>query len=317
LTLSENSLAGLGERTTVRGINTIPLSELHFFDIQHEEQIDSEGTRLIALAAFAQTRPGDFLKDARLSGSSDDYSLTVTHPFLRSRAQNFTARLTFDARETEDDGFGNRISNDRTRAIRLGGTYDTGDALGGVNLADGSVSQGVRWFDGTDKGADRSRIDGDPDFTKFNLDLSRVQSLPYGFSVLTAATGQYSSHPLFTAEQFLLGGTGFGQAYDSGEISGDSGVAGKVELRYGYEVAKPWLDSFQLYGYYDIGTVWLNEIAPGTRDEFSLASVGTGVRTNFTSNLYGYVEVGFPLTRAVASENNHDPRVFFSVTARF
>ena len=114
-----------------------------------------------------------------------------------------------------------------------------------------------------------------------------------------------------------LGGVGFGQAYDSGEVAGDSGIAGKVELRWGKEVGYRYFDSYQLYGYYDIGTVWLDETGPGVPDSLSLASAGVGVRANINSNLYGYLELGVPLTRNVASEGNSDPRLFFSVTGRF
>ncbi len=316
LTLTENSAAGLGERTTIRGINTLPLSELHFFDVQNEEQIGSEGTKLTFLYSNAYTHPGDILKPLDIQGTSDEYSVTLSHPFLRSRAENFTGRLTFDAHDTEDDQLGSRFTNDRVRAFRLGGTYDTGDAFGGVDLADASISQGVSWLDAT-QGNGTSSPNAIRDFTKENISLSRIQTLPRGFSLLTAAEGQYSPHPLYTSEQFTLGGVGFGQAYDSGEVAGDSGIAGRVELRYGQPVGLSYFDSYQLYGYYDIGTAWINESTPGSNDELSLASAGLGVRSNFTPNLYGYVEVGFPLTRDVASENNKDPRVFFSLTGRF
>lgn len=319
LTLTENSLAGLEERTTIRGINTIPESELHFFDVQHEEQLDSEGTKLILIYSNGYTHPGDTLKPLDLTGTSDDYSISITHPFERSRAENFTGRLTFDARDTENESLGVRLTNDRVRAFRLGGTYDTGDKLGGVDLADVSISQGVGWF-GASEGEGTiltSRPNATPNFTKENILLSRIQTLPRGFSLLTAGEAQYSDRPLYTSEQMTLGGVGFGQAYDTGELSGDSGIAGRAELRYGQQIGYKYFDSFQLYGYYDIGTVKVNDSPAGVQDQFSLASTGVGVRTNFTPNLYGYVELGVPLTRKIASENNEDPRVFFSVTGRF
>ena len=316
LTLTENSALGLGERTTARGINTIPVSELHFFDIQHEEQLNTEGTKLTLLYSHAATRPGDILEPLDLEGTSNEYAVTVSHPFLRSRAENLTGRLQFDARDTENDALGTRLSNDRVRAFRLGGTYDTGDRFGGVDLADLAISQGVSWFDAT-QGTDTSRPSASRNFTKGNISLSRIQTLPRGFSVLTAAEGQYSSRPLFTSEQFTLGGVGYGNAYDSGEVVGDSGIAGKVELRYGQQVGYKYFDSYQLYGYYDIGTAWINDNGPGVSDENSLASAGVGVRANVNAYIYGYAEVGFPLTRNVASEANKDPRFFFSVTGRF
>jgi hemolysin activation/secretion protein len=90
-----------------------------------------------------------------------------------------------------------------------------------------------------------------------------------------------------------------------------------VELRYGQPVGAEWFNSYQLYGYYDIGSVFINDPEPGTDNRLSLASIGTGVRANFTPNLYGYLELGLPLTRVVASEGDKDPRLFFSITARY
>lgn len=316
-TLTENSMLGLGERTTLRGVNTIPVKELHFFDIQHEQQIGSEGTRVIGRAAFARTRPGDTLKPLDLSGNSDSYAISVTHPFIRSRSDNLNGSATFEARNGHNDAFGNVINNDRVRALRGGLTYDTTDAFNGADFFGAQASQGVSYFNATSRGAGRSNTAGDPNFTKLNLDASRVHSLPGGFSILTAATGQVSATALPTSEQFGIGGVGFGQAYDGGEITGDQGIAGKIELRYGQPVGYQYFDSYQLYGYYDIGNVWTRAAAASTPKQQSLASTGLGVRANMNENFYGYAEVGFPLTKPVGSEGDNDPRVFFSVTGRY
>ncbi len=316
-TVTENSVAGLGERTTIRVINTIPVSELHYVDIQHEEQVGSEGTRIIAIGGFGRTNPGSTLSPLDFKGRSDDVSLSVTHPFLRSRASNLSGRAMVEARNVENDSLGVRLNNDRIRAVRLGGSYDTNDGLDGVDLADVTLSHGINGLGSTSNGVGRSRTVGAQDFTKTNFDLSRLQNLPRGFSILAAASGQYTSDALLTSEQFALGGSGFGQAYDSGELSGDKALAGKLEFRYGQSEGKKWLDSYQLYAYYDVGSVFMNDSAAGTNDKYSLASVGTGVRVNFTQNLYGYVELGLPLTRNVASEGNTYPRLFFSLTARY
>lgn len=317
LTLTENSVAGLGERTTVRAINSIPFSDLHYLDIQHEEQLGTEGTRLIAFASTLKTHPGGRLRPLNFRGESQDYSLTVMHPFLRSRVDNFYGRLMLDARNTQNSVSGIRLSTDRVRAVRMGANYNTSDAWNGVDLADATLSHGISGLGSTGNADVRSRTNGDQSFTKFNLDMSRLQSLPKGFSFLTALTGQASADQLFESEQFTLGGVGFGQAYDSGEISGDSGIAGKMELRYGRAVGEKWLDSYQLYSAYDIGIVDTNHPLPGIDRTSSLASLSAGVRLNFTPKLYGYLEAALPLTRPVSSENDDGPRAFFSLTARY
>ena len=205
----------------------------------------------------------------------------------------------------------------RVRALRGGASYDTSDKFSGTDLLSFEASQGVSWFNATDGGAGRTNLAANPNFLKLNMDASRIQDLTHGFSLLTAATGQVSSNALPSSEQMSLGGVGFGQAYDGGEIGGDQGVAGKLELRYGQQTGQRFLDSYQLYSYYDIGSVFNRAPAASSPKEQSLASVGAGVRANFNENLYGYVEVGVPLTRKVNAEGDENPRVFFSLTGRY
>jgi hemolysin activation/secretion protein len=314
--VSENSALGLDERTSIRGLNTIPTSDLHYFSIENEEQIDSDGSKLLMQYSKILTRPHGNISYLGLEGTMDEYTATLNHPFLRSLDSNFSGRLVFDAKDTESDSLGIRQYDDRSRAIRLGGNYNTHDNLKGSDLLDAVISQGVSWPK-ANSGIGTSRIDGEEDFTKLNIDVSRIQQLPARFSLLTAFSGQYSARPLSLSEQFQLGGVGFGQAYDAGEVSGDSGLAGKIELRYDQPVEKPWLSSYQLYGYYDAGSVRLNDMGPGADNMLSLASAGGGIRSYFTSWLYGYAEVGFPLTRDVASDSGRDPRLFFSITAHY
>jgi hemolysin activation/secretion protein len=184
-------------------------------------------------------------------------------------------------------------------------------------LADISISKGLAWPGATDNGADRTRSVGEQEYTKSNVSLTRLQNLPANFSIMTEAAGQFTSQALLQSEQMTLGGTEFGRAYDTGEIAGDSGIAGKAELRYTHILNNGWLNSFQLYSYYDAGALYTNRVSAGTPSEQSLTSAGGGIRLNLVRNLYGYTEVAVPLTRTVASENNKDPRIFFSLSAQF
>ena len=200
--------------------------------------------------------------------------------------------------------------------VRAGGAYDFVDQFGGADLIDMQVSQGLDILGATDTGTDRTRTDGSADFTKINLDITRTQPLPNGFSLFAAATSQYSFDKLLAAEQFTIGGPFFGSAYDPSEISGDHGVAGRMELRYGKVLNDPMLNAFQIYGFYDIGRVWMEDTVDGSQ---SLASAGLGLRTNFNEHLSANFEVADPLTRPANNQGGHakNPRLFFSVTGRF
>lgn len=318
--LTANSLFGMYDRTLLRVVTTAPMHELQFYDLQHEEQIGSEGTRAIVDVSHSRTLPGDAIHLLGINGQSDAIQAKVLHPFIRSRQENLVGRAIFDYRDTDTDVFKNvDFTEDRLRVLRAGGNYDFADKLLGVNLIDAQVSQGLSIFNASRSIDAVSNPKADGTFTKVNMDVTRTQALPRNFSLLAAASGQYSFDPLLAAEQFTLGGVGFGQAYDPAELAGDHGLAGKLELRYGQALNDYYINSYQLYSYYDIGRVWLREAAAGANDKKSLASTGIGIRTNFSENISSNLEVGMPLTKrpSNAGGRNNEPRFFFSTTGRF
>jgi hemolysin activation/secretion protein len=319
-TFAANSIFGVYDRTTVRVITTSPTTELRFIDLQHEQQVGKEGTRLVFTGSYSHSEPGDSLKILDIHADSTFFQVKVLHPFQRSRQENLVGRAIFDVRNTETDVFGNtNLSEDRLRVVRLGGSYDFADKLFGVNLIDAQVSHGLDVFGATDDNDNESRSDAEHPFTKFNLDVTRTQALPRGFSIFTAASAQYSLDRLLAAEQFSIGGAAFGSAYDPSELSGDHGIAGRVELRYGQALGDPFLNSYQVYGFYDIGRVWVEDAGAGGNDKMSLASAGLGLRTNFSEHFSGDFQVADPLTKEVNNQGGHakSPRLFFSLIGRF
>lgn len=318
--LVANSAFNMYDRTLFRFATVSPTKELRFYNLQHEHQLGREGTRLVLDLSHSHAKPGDSLKPLQLVGDSYAGALKVLHPFLRSRNENLVGRLQFDARNTDTDTFVNtNLTYDRLRVLRGGGSYDFADRFRGVNLIDVQVSQGLGIFNATDKGDASTDPTTDGVFTKATLDITRTQALPRGFSLYVAGAGQYASQKLLAAEKFSIGGTGFGRAYDPAELAGDHGVAGSAELRYGQMLNDPYLQSYQVYGFYDIGRVWIDDAAAGGNDKMSLASAGFGLRTNFSEHLSSSLEVGVPLTKEVNNQGNHekDPRLFFSMTGRF
>ncbi len=316
-TLVANSIFGRYDRTALRVITTSPTTELRFIDLQHEQQVSDEGTRLILVGSLTHSEPGDSLKPLDINSDSNFLQAKLVHPFQRSRAENLTGRLVVDARNSETDVFGNtNLTEDRLRVVRVGGAYDFVDPWNGVSLLDAQLSQGLDIFGATDTGTDRSRSDGTADFTKVNFDITRTHPLPHGLSVFTAAASQYSFDRLLAAEQFTVGGPFFGSAYDPAEIAGDHGVAARAELRFGQTLNDPMVRNFQVYAFYDVGRVWMKDTVDGDQ---SLASAGLGLRTNFNENLSANVEVADPLTRPANNQGGHakSPRLFFSVTGRF
>jgi hemolysin activation/secretion protein len=171
----------------------------------------------------------------------------------------------------------------------------------------------------TPDGPGRTRANGDHEFLRAELDATRIQDLTQDFSVKVAVHGQYSDDPLLASEEFTVGGARFGRAYDGGEIAGDHGAAGLIEFRYSDAPRNRFVDTYQLYLFYDFGSVW--NIDPQVREQAqaSLASIGGGVRFNLAGNASGYIEMDAPLTRPVGSRGSQgrEPRIFASILQRF
>ena len=314
-----NSLFGIHDRTTGRVIVTKDTEELRFFDITHEEQIGTEGTRLKARYAVTDTEPGSSLKPNDVEGDSESFDLEALHPLIRGRQLNLNILGKFTALNSESEILGIEVSEDRVRYFTVGGRFDFTDSLAGVTQVDFGVSKGVDWLNATDDGLGRTRSNGEHEFWRANVNAIRLQDLPGDFSMQLSADAQYSPDPLLASQEFAVGGAAFGRAYDSGEISGDRGIAGAIELRYGGPVESEYLNSYQVYTFYDVGKVWNEETLVAEQDHESLASAGVGVRMNFAKDISGYLELNHPLTRDVAAEGDDgdNPRIFFSILKRF
>lgn len=315
--LTGNNLAGIYDRTTFRNITTSDTDEMRFFDLQHEEQLGSEGTKLRLIASRVDSKPGSSLEVLDIDGESTDFVAAIYQPYLRTRAQNITFRGMFDYRQSETSILDVDLFRDRVRSLRIGGAYDFVDRINGVNLFDAQLSQGMNIFNPTDPGSDQTRADARPEYTKVEGTVSRRQDLPWNLSWVASATGQYAFQPVAASEEFALGGLGFGQAYDPSELTGDHGAAFHTELQYGGFPGYRYFDSYQAYVYYDLGAVWQEESYLTDADRASLASAGIGLRFNLNQAVSGSTEIGIPLTKNHSSNGDDNARVYFGLTGRF
>ncbi|OEY65640.1 ShlB/FhaC/HecB family hemolysin secretion/activation protein [Marinobacter sp. X15-166B] len=118
------------------------------------------------------------------------------------------------------------------------------------------------------------------------------QPLPVGFSMRLDIAGQYSGDNLPYSQRFSAGGTRLTNAYEPGELSGDSGIGTKLELRRGFSDDR-WLPGARWvpYVYYGIASTDVNV----SDERASAAASGLGVRL-LTRQFASYIEFGKPLT---------------------
>jgi hemolysin activation/secretion protein len=296
-------------------------------------KVDKVAARSLLTLTGARSKadPGFTLKalDTHTSGTS--FGTTLSYPIISTRAATWTVHSTFSYLNATAD-----INNapdeipsydDRIRALRVGTTYDFADQFGGHNLLDAEFSEGLAIFGASARGSlDVSRRGASSEFHKLTIDLSRRQELDHllpNLGIYAAVTAQTSfADPLLSAEQFGVGGATFGRGYEPSELTGDKGIAAKVELQYNQQL-KPIAAELQYYGFYDVGVVGDVLADVGVPSSQSLASAGGGVRYELLWGLSGLFEVAKPLTKPVETElirgdvNPKRPTAYFAITKRF
>lgn len=295
-----------------------PLSRAWSVGGGYQALLNGDGLTFSANGSYSESRPGLTLDPLDVESWVAAGVGTLSYPVIRSRLENLRAVGEFEYRDVNTDISGDRFNRDRLRILRGGFSYDRTDTWDGITAVRGLVHQGLDILDASKLGsAYASRERGRSDFTKFTADITRVQQLPASFSVLATATVQAAGTPLLASEQIALGGPSYGRAFDEGEISGDNGWAGSLELRYTPVVPdNAFAQAVQIYGFMDGGVVW-NRSSLEQNSRNSLVSVGGGVRASLVERLFATLEIDKPLTRRVATEGDKDMRVFFNITAQY
>lgn len=319
LSATANSLMGTGEAIT-GAYYTSPNdpNELQYGQVYYLQPIGSDGFQLALTGSYSATEPDDAFAPVNRRGSSVYASLGLNYPLLRMRNESIWLKSRFDLRNTDDKTDLGIVSDDRLRVARLQVDYFRVDEWSGSNFISVGVAHGLDIL-GASGASHRfaSRIDGEVQFTKIFADLYRSQGLWSDEWVLALrASGQKSSAPLLSSEEFGLGGARFGRAYEYGELTGDSGLAGSLELQYQPDFALSFLDDVTVYGFYDIGAIWDRHQSADLRRD-SLASAGGGVRFRLMEQLNAVVEVAKPLTRDTSRSDDRSPQVHFSLAWQF
>ncbi len=310
---------GYSGKLDVRGINSLfQETELHYLQAGYQMPV-GDGATLAASITGNKAAPGATLKSSDVKSRSESVTLRYTYPWIRARRKNVSLRATFTYRDNITNLRGARLTEDRVRSLKLGASGDYADSFKGITLIDASMTHGLEVFGTRETAAPlTSRPRARNDFLKFNLDVARLQRLNKSTRLLLAMTGQRAVHRLLASEQFGYGGGNFGRAFDPSELSGDDGVAFKVELQYTLPEKLDYLRYLQYYAFYDWGHVRRpREPNQNTRD--SAASVGLGARMNFTDTLSGGLEIAQPVIGRVNArdEAGEDPRLFVRLSKRF
>ncbi|HKX91879.1 MAG TPA: ShlB/FhaC/HecB family hemolysin secretion/activation protein [Sphingomicrobium sp.] len=250
--------------------------------------------------------------DQRFDGNSRNVSALLSYPFRRERALTLVGKASLnDWRSWADEGGAPKL-RDRLRIARVGLEFSTERRTrlqGEIWLAQGLG------FDGMTKAGDplASRPDASGRFTKAEFALRVTQPIDGKVRLQGSLAGQYSTRSLLSVEEFALGGSRIGRAFDFNEITGDHGIGGAMELAYRLDDGKGRIKNIELFAYADGGATFRKHERPGLPDKQWLAGAGVGGRLSIGGMILSG-EVGVPIARSHA---DRDVRAFVSIARAF
>ncbi len=290
--------------------------QLAFGRLSYDVPVGTDGAQLGASALYSEVRPGDFRRLFNDVTTTESFEIRGSIVPLQTQksALTLTGALAF-TNVTEKDIFG-AFYMDHIRTIRLTADYRLQDNFGGTNYLTATWRQGLDVF-GASRGDDVfvSRNGVSSTFSVLNLGFTRYQTLSDAWSVKLSGAGQLASGPLFTSQQFYLGGAAFGRGYGSAEISGDNAMAGSLELRFDQKLTFKHLTGYQLYGFVDAGTAW--NYGYKYTEGLALTSAGLGARFFLGDDLRADIAVAAPLSYRAPDNTTRSARVLFSLSNSF
>jgi hemolysin activation/secretion protein len=314
-TAAFNSYLAAGDSLVVNLSTTLAdPRQLAFGRLSYEVPVGTDGARIGASGYYSEVWPGDIRHLVNDNTKTESFEVHGSIVPLQSQRSSLTltAGLGF-SNVTENDFFG-PVYADHIRNLSLTSDYRLQDNFGGNNYLTLNYRQGLDILGASHRDDDFLSRDGaSAKFSALNFWFTRYQTLSDAWSLKFASAGQWASGPLFTSQQFYLGGAAFGRGYGSAEISGDNGIAGSVELRFDQRLNWQYLSGYQLYGFVDSGAAWNDGFA--ISDGLSLTSAGGGIRFFLWDGLLADIGGAVPLTYRAPDNLGRGARVLFSLTS--
>ena len=314
---------GLYSTTSFLYADSTQNKELNYISLNHSQIINSEGTTLQIGASYSNSEPGTAnLRAIEQESKSKSYSIGLRHPIIRSRTENLDIVGKFTSKNSESFSLGNKLSEDKIRALRFGAQYSYGTP-NSVNQVLFEYSHGLKGLGATSNSSNlKSRADADFGFKSTTLNISRTQFFIDGkvrspWSIQLGLTAQHAFNSLPSSEECGVGGQQYGRAYDSSELTGENCIAFSIEPRYDFTPQSTTFSKIQAYGFWDVGKVRKRNPSIGEPKYQSLASTGAGLRFTVKNKLHGSFELAKPISRNVANEGNRNLRVFANFRIQF
>lgn len=315
LDLEVGNIGFQGDEFSARGVLGFPSENNKFYQLGYSTPIDLQGTTAsfsYANGAFAVSEGLGQILDIR--GNANIFTLAFAHPLERDLDFSSNLGLAISHKNITNNFFGGAspFSHDEYTMTKL--TYSA-DWRGpsGRTILQAAWSQGFGGTPDTDPLVSRKGANGH--FSRFNVDIARIQRIQEGLYGVLRGSVQYATTPLYVGEQFAVGGPDTVRGYPQAGLLGDNAYLVGAELRWSPFPSN--LDGFQVNFFIDHGGVGLNrpqagDLAGGN----SLTGAGLGFRWQIWEHTNLRVDLGFP----IAPRNDitgKNPAVYLGLQTRY
>ena len=281
---------GYGDQATFRGF--VSDEGMWYTRFAYLIPIGYRGTRIgVSYSKFEYRLAKDFA-NLNASGEGEVKSIYAFHSLVRTRNTNVILQVSYeDKRLVDRIESQNSLEQRDISAAKLGLVGDFRDAFlgGGLNAYAFTYTHGDLGIAppsvlALDVGPTGHNTFGG--FTKYNVDMRRLQRITDNASVLLSLSGQRATRNLASAEKFSLGGPNGVRAFPVGEATADVGMIVTTEMRYIWPGYKIFGGDFTVIGFYDHGWARVNETAlpSDTENNRSLGGYGFGVSAGQDGN---------------------------------
>ena len=291
-----------------------------FGRISYETPMGYRGLRIGGGLARVQYQLGGAFAALEPTGTGNVADLSFSYPIIRQRATNLFLRGALDNKDLTDRfeavGFEARK---RIRGVSIGLSLEKRDKL----LGGGYTSANALLYSGNldIKDAMSEAFDAPPfgygtqgSFTKFTMQLARLQYVAPKVSLFMATGLQRASKNLDAYEKLSLGGPKAVRAYATGELLADDGWLGTLELRYAAT------KDATVFGFYDAahGDFFHDPRPFDTVTSRSLRGYGLGMNWSKPGKVTMNLSVAWRDTSpGLTDGGDRNPRLFWSIQKAF
>lgn len=319
VTLQENTLFGQGDTMLLRYSNTEGSNAI---DVDYTYPINARNGTVRLLFSNSDSQiiedPFDVL-DIKSAGKT--WEISLRQPIFQTPSQEFATSVTFAHRST---GTSLAIGGERLGFPLSEGANENGKTYlsvlrfaqewtkRGANQVVGLRSQfnlGVDWL-----GATNNEESPDSEFFSWQGQAQWVRQFAPDTLILLRGNVQMADRPLLSLEQLGLGGFDSVRGYRQDQLLTDNGLYGSIEARIPIFRIRQIDSVAQITPFVDWGMGW-NSGDRTDPTEKHLASIGIGLRWQFSDRATARLEWGIPLLNSDSTGDSlQESGILFSLT---